>query len=306
MIFVTGATGFIGQALLRRLSENEQPFRILLRPSSKNPLLPRGVTVDAAVCNLTDFDGMRAALMGVDTVYHLAGSESQGVRGNLLLTDVQGTQTLCQAAAEAGVKRIFYVSHVGADRAAAYPLMKAKAIAEEHIRRSGVDYTILRTSAIFGQGDHFTIGLARLLNDFPFFFFVPGEGETLLQPLWVEDLATCLVWALDLPNTINQVISIGGPEFMNFNQVLEQVMQVTGIRRRLWHIHPGWLRWITVMLEHSYPRFPTTVYWLDYLATNRSSSLDTIPRLFNLSPSRFSHRLDYLRGRTWRIPWRIK
>lgn len=233
MILVTGATGFIGQALLRRLSENEHPFRILLRPSSKNPLLPRGVTVDAAVCNLTDYDGIRAALVGVDTVYHLAGSESQGVRGNLLHTDVLGTQTLCQAAAAAGVKRIFYVSHIGADRAAAYPLMKAKAIAEEHIRRSGVDYTILRTSAIFGQGDHFTIGLARLLNDFPLFFFVPGEGETLLQPLWVEDLATCLVWALDLPNTLNQVISIGGPEFMTFSQVLEQVMQATGIRRRL-------------------------------------------------------------------------
>ena len=306
MILVTGATGFIGQALLRRLSENEHPFRILLRPSSKNPLLPRGVTVDAAVCNLTDYDGMRAALVGVDMVYHLAGSESQGMRGNLLHTDVLGTQTLCQAAAAAGVKRIFYVSHVGSDRAAAYPLMKAKAIAEEHIRRSGVDYTILRTSAIFGQGDHFTIGLARLLNDFPVFFFVPGEGETLLQPLWVEDLATCLVWALDLPNTLNQVISIGGPEFMTFKQVLEQVMQATGIRRRLWNVHPGWLRWITVLLEHSFTRFPTTVYWLDYLATNRSSSLDTIPRLFNLSPSRFSHRLDYLRGHTWRIPWRSK
>lgn len=304
MIFVTGATGFIGQALLRRLSENELPFRILLRPSPKNPYIPRGVTVDTAICNLTDFDGMRAALVGVDTVYHLAGSESQGVRGDLLRTDIQGTQILCQAAAEAGVKRIFYISHIGADRAAAYPLMKAKAIAEEYIRRCGIDYTILRTSAVFGPGDHFTIGLARLLNDFPFFFFVPGEGESLLQPLWVEDLATCLVWALDLPNTINQVIAIGGPEFLTFKQVLEQVMQATGIQRRLWNIHPGWLRWITVLLEHNFPRFPTTIYWLDYLATNRSSALDTIPRLFNLAPSRLSHRLDYLRGRSWHISWR--
>jgi NADH dehydrogenase len=60
--------------------------------------------------------------------------------------DIQGTQTVIRAAVDAGVRRFFYVSHLGADRASAFPLLKAKAIAEEYIRRSGLDYTILRSS----------------------------------------------------------------------------------------------------------------------------------------------------------------
>ena len=300
MILVTGGTGFIGQALVRQLAEAGHPVRVLIRASPRSPNLPRGVPVEVTVSALNDARGLRAAMVGVDTVYHLAGGEWRGAYASLMEIDIRGTQYVVEAAVDAGVRRIFYVSHLGADRGSAYPVFKAKAIAEEYIRRSGIDYTILRTAILFGVNDGFTTGLAQILLVQPIFFLVPGDGQNLLQPLWVEDLATCLTWALDDERTRAQTFEVGGPEYMTFNQVVTLIMGVSGIRRRLVHVRPPYLRAMTVLLESLLPILPVSVYWLDYLAANRTCALDTIPRIFNLMPARLSQRLAYLQGQDWR------
>jgi uncharacterized protein YbjT (DUF2867 family) len=300
MILVTGATGFIGRALIRHLVEAGHQVRTLIRPSSRTPNLPRSLPVEVVVSSLDDDRGLRAAMVGVDVIYHLAGSEWRGAYASLMQTDIQGTQSVVRAGVDAGVDRLFFVSHLGADRASAYPVIKAKAIAEEFIRRSGIDYTILRSAVVFGPQDGFTMGLAMLLHALPVVFLVPGDGETLLQPLWVEDLATCMTWALNDDGTRNQMYELGGPEYLTLNQVLGLVMAKMGIQKRLVHIRPPYLRAITVLLENVLPSLPVSVYWLDYLATNRTCPLDTIPRFFQLMPARMPYRLDYLIGRDWR------
>jgi len=300
VILVTGGTGFIGRSLIRQLTEAGYPVRLLIRPSPRSPNLPRGVPVEVALTTLNDERSLRAAMAGVDTVYHLAGVERRGAYADLMAVDIQGTQAVVNAAKDAGVGRFFFLSHLGADRASAYPVFKAKAIAEEFVRRGGVDYTILRTALVFGPNDGFTTGLAQLLQALPFFFLVPGEGDTLLQPLWVEDLATALLWALDDEATRNQVYSLGGPEYLSFNDVLYLVMEKVRLHRTPVYLKPPYLRGLTVLLETLFPSLPVSVYWLDYLAANRTCSLDTLPRFFNLMPARMSHRLDYLRGVNWR------
>jgi NADH dehydrogenase len=305
MILITGGTGFIGQALVRQLNDAGYPVRLLMRPSPHSPNLPRGVAVDVAVTQLSDERGLRSAMSGVEAVYHLAGGEWRGARADLLESDVQTTRFVAQAAAEAGVGRFFYVSHLDAERAAGYPVLKAKGIAEEIIRNSGVNYTILRSSVVYGQGDHFTTGLAQLLYALPFSFIMPGDGNTTLQPIWVEDLATCLVWALDNDYTHRQVLEIGGPEYLSFQQIVTTIMEIIGVERGLVHLAPAYLRWLTTPLEAMLPGLPISIYWLDYLAANRICELDTLPRIFQLMPSRFSQRLDYLKGTNWRVSlWR--
>jgi NADH dehydrogenase len=305
MILVTGGTGFIGKALVRHLTEAGYPVRLLIRPSKQSPDLPKGVPVDVAVSNLMDERSMRSAMMGVDIVYHLAGVEWRGARASLMDVDIQGSQMVSQIAVDAGVKRFFFLSHLGADRASAYPVLKAKAIAEENIRRSGVNHTIIRSALVYGLNDHFTTGLARLLNALPFFFFVPEDGNTLLQPVWVEDLVTCLIWALDNDLTINQTYSIGGPEYLTFNHIVQSVLEQIKLRRRLVHIFPPYLRSMTVLFESIFPGMPVSVYWLDYLAVNRTCSVDVLPRVFNILPSRFDLRLDHLKDANWRMSlWR--
>ncbi|PIZ25836.1 MAG: hypothetical protein COY47_03810 [Chloroflexi bacterium CG_4_10_14_0_8_um_filter_57_5] len=263
MILVTGGTGFIGRALVRHLAESGHPVRILLRPSPRTPNLPLKVPVEVAVTSLSDERGLRAAMRGVDVVYHMAGGEAQGGRANLMAVDIEGTRNLVRAAADARIQRLFYLSHLDADRASAFPVLKAKGIAEEAIRQSGVPHTILRASILFGPQDNFTTGLAMLLTLAPGFLPLPGRGKTLLQPLWVEDMVTCLIWALDVPDTINQTFEVGGSEYFSLSQITELIMEVIQKRRalRAWPI--PYLRALTVILETAFPHFPASVFWLD-------------------------------------------
>jgi uncharacterized protein YbjT (DUF2867 family) len=255
--------------------------------------------VEVAVVSLNDERGVRAALRGVDQVYHLASAGSQGRRGNLMTTDVEGTRTLAQAAKDANIEKLIYLSYIGADRASAFPMQKAKGIAEEHIRRSGVPYTIIRSTVVFGAEDRFTNTLASLLRRVPFFFPIPNDGRTLLQPLWVEDLVTCLTWTLENSETTNQTYEIGGGEYFTLRQVLETLMGVTHAPRILVPLPVPYMRALIVTLDSMIPSFSISTYWLDYVAVNRTCPVENLPRTFGLMPARFGYRLDYLARKPW-------
>ena len=294
MILVTGGTGFIGQALIRHLVEERHSVRTLIRPSSKSPNLPKGVPVKAAISSITDERNLRAALVGVDTVFHLVGGDWLGARGDLHEIEIEGARNLVRTSKDAGVKRIIYLSHLGADRASAYPVLKAKGIAEQHIRRSGIDFTIIRSSLVFGPDDHFTTDILRLLRFFPFYYPLPGLGNTLLQPIWIHDLVTCLIWSLDKPDARNQIYQVGGPEYLSILQIVHAVMRAAAIKRRMLNIRPSYMRLAAVFLEYLFPHLPLSVHWLDYLAVNRTADIDSVSRQFGLLPIHFSHQLDYL------------
>jgi NADH dehydrogenase len=294
MILVTGATGFIGSALVRRLAAMGKPVRILLRPSSQSPNIPRGVPVEVAVASLNDERGLRAAMKGVTAVYHLVSTERYGSRADLNGVDINGTQAVTQAASLAGVKRFFLMSYLGADRASAYPVMKTKGIAEGIVQNSGVPYTIFRSAAVFGPGDQFTTQIMRLLKAYPFFFVLPAGGTAVLQPLWIEDLVTCLSWALEDPQTVNKIYQIGGCEYLQYREVIEIILRKTSSKRMLLSISPPFLRMLTLFAEQMLRSFPISIFWLDYLATDRTCALDSLPRLLGLMPARFSQQIDFL------------
>jgi uncharacterized protein YbjT (DUF2867 family) len=255
--------------------------------------------MEVAVVSLNDERGVRAALRGVKQIYHLVSASSQGRRGNLLTIDIEGTRTLAQAAANADIERLIFLSHIGADRASAFPIQKAKGIAEEHIRQSGVPYTIIRSSIVYGPEDRFTNTLSALLRAIPGFFPIPSDGRSLLQPLWVEDLVTCLVWSLQNPEMVNHTYEIGGGEYFTLRQVLETLMSIAHTRRLLVPLPPPYMRTLLVILDTFIPNFNISTYWLDYVAVNRTCSVDNISRTFGLMPARFAYRLDYLA----RTPW---
>lgn len=305
MILVTGGTGFVGRVLVRQLVEAGHEVRTLLRPSQKSPRLPKGVPVEVSVVSLNDLRGLRAALRGVDYVYHLAGGESEA---QLFETDIQGTKTLVQAARRASIQQIVYLSHLGADKASAFPTLRAKGLAEEYVRKSEIPYTILRSSIIFGPEDNFTTQIARFIRMAPGIIFLPNKGETLLQPLWVEDLVTCLLWSLDNLEHENQTYKVGGGEYLTLKQIFQIITFLTRKKRIFLSAPTPLLRTLNLILEASLPSFPFNSFFLDYLATDRTCATDSLPRLFNLMPARFNYRLNYLETASWleRMRERVK
>lgn len=295
MILVTGGTGFIGRNLVETLINSGYQVRTLLKPSQKNPDLPKGIPVEAVVCSLNDERGLRAALKGIDVVYHLAGSERQSSRANLSEVDVNGTTTLLQAAKRSRISQLVYLSHLGADQNSAYPVLKAKALSEKAIINSGVPYTIVRSSHIYGKGDQFVEAFSKLLKISPGVFFIPGNGETGLQPLNILDLIGCLSLSIVDKDFINQLVEIGGGEILSFREVLQIIMDKLNINRYLVNIQPAYLRMLVVYIDQIMPKFPLSLYWLDTLAEDRTTSIDVLPRKFGILPMRFSQSLDFIK-----------
>jgi NADH dehydrogenase len=299
MILVTGGTGFIGRVLIQSLISSGHEVRTLLRPSPVSPKLPPGLSLDVALSSLLDSRGVRAALMGADTVIHLAGSERYGFQTNLLENDVIGTEVLAEAAAEARVNRFIFLSHIGASHSSAYPLLRAKARSEEMIARANLPFTILRSGLVYGADDHFTTSLAMMLSIFPFFFPIPGDGMTQIHPLALEDLVTAIIWTMDDPATAKQRYEIGGPEYLTFREVVELVMEKTRYRRILFQVRPPFLRIGAWVLERVFRIPPINTFWLDYLAVNRTADLETLPRVFGLHPLRMKDSISYLEHERW-------
>lgn len=299
MILITGGTGFIGRELIQRLINSGHTVRSLLRPSPSTPNLPTGLTLEVAITSLLDRRGVRAALIGVDTVIHLVGVDRYGNRPGSIEDDIEGITVLAEAAAEVEIQRFIYLSHLGASLTSAYPLLRGKARCEENLRRSGIPNTILRPSLVYGPEDHFTTSIAMMASILPFVFPLPGDGSTLLQPLAVSDLVTSILWMLDDAATLNQSYEIGGPEYLTFREIVELVLVKAKSRRLLLQVRPPFLRYGAWIMERFLRIPPITSFWLDYLAVNRTAELETLPRVFGLHPRRMRDNLGYLTREHW-------
>lgn len=301
MILVTGATGFVGRNLVEMLAGDANlRVRVLLRPGGSAEKLPRGVPVHAMMGNLLDADSLLAAMDGVHTIYHLVGTDTRGRHAQLTDVDITATKAIIEAAQAARVGRIIYLSRVGADRGSAYPMLKAKGEIEELIRGSGIAHTIFRTSVLFGVGDRFSEHIAMLVRAFPV-FLVPGDGEATFQPLWVDDLVTCLAMALEDLDLLDQTISLGGPEILSYRRIAMRIMHALGSPRPIigmpLMVHQG-AAWF---LDGLFARWPFTERWIDLISANQTTELGTIERHFGFRPAALDIGLidKYMQGKRY-------
>lgn len=301
MILITGAAGFIGRHLVARLAAEGRRVRCLV-PEHK--LLPDFKLQAAEIItgNLLDEEVLFRVCSGVHTIIHLESAQWWGRLRDLERVELVGTRNLIAAARAARVGRIIIVSHLGASAASGYTLMRIKGMVEDMVRASGLAYTIIRSGIVFGEDDAFVNHIAMMLRATPFIFLMPGRGEVLLHPLYVDDLVSALICALDAVDIVDATVEIGGPEYISLEDLLRTVMRVTRCYRLIIPVQPYVLRALTVVYNRLFPRSLITSQWLDILATNRTAPLGSIFNTFGIRPRRFEDTLlTYMpqRGYWW-------
>ncbi len=290
MILITGGTGYIGRHVVDRLNADALALRCLL-PVGTQHTLPESETCQIVMGNLLDEETLFQAVTGVHTIIHLQSAQWWGRPRDLDRIDLGLTRVLIAAARAARVGRIITLSHLGSTPASAYPLLRVKGRQEELIRSSGLAYSIIRSALVFGPKDAFINHLAMMIKATPFIFLMPGQGEIVLQPIFVDDLVAVIFKSLDDINSIDTTIEVGGPEYITLEDLLNTVMRVTGDYRTIIPTPPYLLRWLTAVYRRLFRRSLVTEQWLDLLATNRAASLGNTITHFGVHPRRLEDTL---------------
>jgi len=232
MILVTGATGFIGSRLLKRLSGGAQPLRGTSRRVRPEDV-PAGV--EAMRSDVTRPETLPSVLKGVDTVVHTAAITAnlkEPYRGAYDTINRVGTENLVAEAKRAGVSRLVLLSGLVQPPVTEGTYMATRVAMEDTVRKSGISSIVLQPSVLFGDGAEFVAaldGVARWSPVLP----VLGPPKLLFQPLWVEDLLRCLEACVAGDAKLGQTLPLGGAEYVTFRQVLETICSAAGRRRLL-------------------------------------------------------------------------
>lgn len=301
MILITGATGFIGRHLVRRLLNQGRLVRCLLTEQQAKRASWGEAKPEIVIGNVLDEEALFRAVSGIHVIIHLENAQWWGRARQLERVELVGTRNLISVARAARVGRIITVSHLGASPASAYTLMRIKGMVEELIRSSGLAYTVIRSGIVFGEDDAFVNHMAMILRISPLFFLMPGRGEVVLHPIYIEDLVSALVHSLDLVDLVDTVVEVGGPEYITLEDMIRTIMRVTRTYRLIIPLPPYLLRSINALYNRILPRSLMTSQWFDILATNRTANLGNMFNYFGIHPRRFEDTLlTYMPGRRYR------
>ncbi|GER82990.1 oxidoreductase [Thermogemmatispora aurantia] len=287
MILITGATGFIGRHLVQRLVERGERPRCLVRDRHRAAQLLPVEHVELVEGATTRPVSLEPALRGVDTVIHAAfmtADRKQSAGNTYEGTNVAGTTNLVNAALVAGVRRMIEISGLGTrpDRPGSY--MQGRYLAEEVLKKSALEWSIVQPSVLFGRGAPFFKGLADLIRSAPVVPLI-GGGSLRFQPIYVEDVVSVVLHLLDDPaGSRNRTFVIGGPEYYTFAQIINLLMETLHVRRPALPLPLFLARIGATAMELVLPKPPITRAALTLFTFDNITALDAVERQFGFQP----------------------
>lgn len=230
-ICVLGGSGFVGSAIVTKLDAAGFDVTVLTRrrESAKHLILLPHVKV--VECNILDYDALQTALTGADAVINLVGILHQSRRVSFDMMHHQLPAQLVKICTELGIRRLLHMSSLRAaiDAPSQYLRSKAAGEAEVLAANSQLNVTIFKPSIIFGRGDSFINLFATLIKYLPVVLLAKPNAK--FQPIWVEDVASCFVKAIDNRTTYGQNYELAGPKVYTFRALVQVVMNTLKIQR---------------------------------------------------------------------------
>jgi NADH dehydrogenase len=285
-IAITGGSGFIGSHLARRLAgEGHEVIALARRERPELSFInPSRVTFISS--DLSDPYQLARAFSGCDAVAHCAGINRELREQTYKKIHVAGTGNVVAAAEQAGVKKIVLMSFLRARPNCNSPYHESKWAAEETVRHSKLNYTIIKAGVVYGRGDHMLDHLSRALHTFPLFAMV-GFKEKSIRPLAVEDLVQVMRAALVGGRLSRQTVPLVGPDELYLSEAVRRVAWVTGKKVRLVRA-PIWFHYLLATLCELTMKVPLVaraqVRILVEGVTEPTGECDPIP--YDLRPTR--------------------
>jgi nucleoside-diphosphate-sugar epimerase len=273
-VFVTGGTGFTGSYAVPLLLKNGFDVRCLYRPGSDRAILSQP-ELEWVLGDLSDPQSLSASMRGSDVLVNVASLGFGHV------------DSIVGAAWDAGIRRAIFVSTT-----AIFTQLNAKSktvrlAAESAIQASGLDYTILRPTMIYGsRRDRNMWRLVRFLRYSP---IIPifGNGNHLQQPIYVGDVAQAIVSCLCNDQTIGKSYNLAGKYPLTYNQVIDTI--AGRMYRRVWKIHLPFSPVVSLLklLERVHILFPVKAEQVLRLNEDKSFGYDEAQKDFGFNPLSF-------------------
>lgn len=300
MILVTGANGYVAghtlqqlQALARQNAGAGLHVRGLIRNPQRADKV-RALGAEPVIGDVTDPASLAKAMEGVEKVIHLAAVNRDRGQVTMERVNAQGTINVVEAAKKTGVKHIINLVGLGADPKRPYPLAYTQGRGVEAIIASGIPYTILEASVIFGPGDEFLNTLAGLAR-IPPFMIVPGDGQTKFQPIAVQDVATCLVRSLSIPEVINRRLQICGSEVITLEGIIDAILAELGVKRIKLHMPVFLLKPAVAIMDALLPKPPVTPSLLAQLGVDNVATDNATTKVFGIEPIKLRDGIGFVR-----------
>ncbi|MGZ3572647.1 MAG: NAD(P)H-binding protein [Gemmatimonadaceae bacterium] len=300
-LLVTGAAGLVGIHTCRELSRKGWQVRALIRDPAKAAMVLGQLPVEFRVGDVRDASTLRSSLSGCGAVIHLAAIAIERKGESYRESNTAATERLISAARAESVQRVIFMSQNGADSRSPYAFLRSKGVAQDSIKTSGLNWTILRPSVIFGPEDQFVNVLGRLIKLTPKVFPLPGGGSARFQPIAVDDVARVIRMSLEKKETVHQSYDLGGTIPLTLLQMTERILTAMGTQRKIVPVPVKALRPMIALAQRLLPNPPVTPSLLDLLSLDNTVANNALTEVFKVVPIPFAaDELQYLRRITVR------
>lgn len=300
-VLVTGAAGLVGIHTCRELSKKGWQVRALIRDPARAAMALGQLPVEFRVGDVRDASTLRSSLSGCGAVVHLAAIAIERKGESYRDSNTAATERLISAARAESVQRVIFMSQNGADSRSPYPFLRSKGVAQDSIKTSGLNWTVLRPSVIFGPEDQFVNVLGRLIKLTPKVFPLPGGGSARFQPIAVDDVARVIRMALERKDTVHQSYDLGGAIPLTLLQMTERILTAMGTNRKIVPVPVKALRPVIALAQRLLPNPPVTSSLLDLLSLDNTVANNALTEHFKVVPIPFAaDELQYLRRITVR------
>jgi len=281
-VFVTGSTGFVGNHVLNELLDKGHQVRALVRPGSEYKL-KRPDEMESTSGTVEEPADLIQGMEGCDAIIHLVGIirafPSRGITFEKLHTEAAAN--VVAAAKETGVSRLLHMSALGAREDGPTPYLSTKYAAEELVRESGLDFTIIRPSLIFGRGGE----AIKMFSDMVAKIVVPiiGDGKYRFQPVSASTVAQGFEKALGLEDAHRKTLDVGGPDNVTFDEIMDTLARVKGKTIVKIHLPVFPLRMVSSALQHA-PGYPLTTDQITMLLEGSTCDEKPFYELLDITP----------------------